>query len=322
MIGEAVCQASPSLALIKYWGKQDSRENLPATPSLAVTLEGIKTETTVTPSANFDRIWIDGKLQDLSGFAPFFQRLRSYLNTDTCFSAVSNNSFPSSAGLASSSSGFAALTYACVRAAGADLDPADLSDLARTGSASAARSVYGGFVLLPAGARRAEPLYAPDHWPQLRILIAVVSRSEKTTSSRKAMEHVRETSPYYDSWIESSLALTDKAIAALGKRDLEQLGEVMRLSYMRMHASMMAASPPHLYWLPSTVAVIRECDRLRAEGVGAWETMDAGPQVKILCSSADASFIAKRIAAVDPGIEIIETRPGPGPICRVKREEL
>jgi diphosphomevalonate decarboxylase len=134
------------------------------------------------------------------------------------------------------------------------------------------------------------------------------------------MEHVRDTSPYYPAWVEGSQKLTDEAVEALAHRDLTRLGEAMRLSYLRMHASMMAASPPHIYWLPNSIAVIRECEHLRSDGIGAWETMDAGPQVKVLCRQAEVPIVADRISSVDPTIKIIETRPGPGPVCRAKGE--
>jgi diphosphomevalonate decarboxylase len=191
-----ICIASPSLALIKYWGKKESPSNLPATPSLAVTLGGLETETRVDLGPK-DSVLLDGRVQDLERFQPFFNNLRRSLKTDQHFQVWSRNNFPSSAGLASSSSGFAALTCAAVRATGRTLSPEALSELARFGSASASRAVFGGFVLLPAGARRARALLPAEHWPELRILVAVVSENAKPVSSRTAMALSRENSPYF-----------------------------------------------------------------------------------------------------------------------------
>ena len=103
-----------------------------------------------------------------------------------------------------------------------------------------------------------------------------------------------------------------EALRALEKRDLELLGETARRSYSLMHAATLAARPPILFWLPATVAVIHACAEMRAEGIGAWETIDAGPQVKILCLDGDAATVTARIGAVSPGIETILCRPGPG----------
>ncbi|MBN1834849.1 MAG: diphosphomevalonate decarboxylase [Spirochaetales bacterium] len=341
----AVCRASPSLALLKYWGKAPTlggrkaptlggrkaptpvgrgepaealaAQNRPATPSLAVTLGGVSTETTVT-EAERDEVYLDGVLQERERFAAFFERLRRTLGVSMHFRAESHNDFPSAAGLASSSSGFAALTAACVCLAGRTLPAGRLSDLARTGSASAARSVYGGFVLFPAGARSARPLYGEEHWPELRVLVAVVTRQAKPVSSREAMERTRATSPYYRPWLRSSAELLPRALEALRLRDLEHLGEVMLLSYARMHASILSADPPILYWLPATVAVIHECRSLRREGVGAWETIDAGPQVKICCLERDLEVVRARLRGVDPSIQFLECRPGPAPYCEVR----
>jgi diphosphomevalonate decarboxylase len=345
---EVVCRASPSLALIKYWGKAEARaagdgrsggsfpgpraaagnpgaevpqppygENRPATPSLAVTLGGVSTETVVR-EAEEDQVFVDGLPQDRARFSTFFARLRETLRVDTQFRAESRNDFPSSAGLASSSSGFAALTAACVRLCGREMSPGQMSDLARTGSASAARSLYGGFVLLPAGARRARQLHGPEFWPELRVLVVVVTRAAKPVSSRAAMERTRLSSPYYRQWIRNSAALLRPALEALEARDLERLGESVLLSYSRMHAAILASAPPLLYWLPLTVAVIQECASLRREGLGAWETIDAGPQVKVLCLERDLPAVRARLSALDPSVELLSCSPGPGPSVEVR----
>jgi diphosphomevalonate decarboxylase len=200
MSDDAVCRAGPSLALVKYWGKSARGDNLPATPSLAVTLGGVHTETraAVRSTAEMaDTMTVGGAIQDPARYSSFFDALRRTLEIPARFNAASTNTFPTSAGLASSSSGFAALAGACARAAGCDPSPADLSAIARAGSASAARSVFGGFVLLPAGARRALQICAPDHWPDLRIVVAVTHRAPKPIASRRAMEETRSSSPYY-----------------------------------------------------------------------------------------------------------------------------
>lgn len=314
------CRAHPSLALIKYWGKSDIRRNLPATPSLAVTLAGVHTETLVRTAdgiAAVDAVMVDGVEQPPERYALFFQALRRRLRTDLRFRADSANSFPTAAGLASSSSGFAALAAACARAAGRALPARELSALARQGSASAARSLFGGFTLLPAGARAARQLLPEQHWPELRVLVAVVSGQAKAFSSRQAMEATRRGSPFYRAWIGTAGGLLAEAIAALRERDLQKLGELARLSYSRMHAALLACAPPVLYWLPDTVALIRACAELRQQGLGAWETIDAGPQVKVLCLAGEAGRVADSLREA-AGARIIECSPGPAPEVRVE----
>jgi diphosphomevalonate decarboxylase len=316
----ACCRASPSLALTKYWGKADDERNLPATSSLAVTLGGLYTETVAAlapPEADRDEVRVDGAAMPTERYAPFFTEIRRIAGRAVYFDAESKNSFPSAAGLASSSSGFAALACACSLAADMGLSAGELSAVARLGSASAARSVFGGFVLLPVGASRAEPLYGPDYWSDFRVVIAITSRAPKGRSSRRAMRQSRETSPYYGAWLESAVAATADALDALAAKDIEQLGEAVRLSCMRMHAVMLAGSPPVLFWNPATLAAIEECGRMRLDGIGAWETIDAGPQVKVVCLSRDVDKISERLRGLPHGLEITVSSPGREPHCEL-----
>ncbi len=318
----ALCRASPSLALLKYWGKRSGRHNLPATPSLAVALEALKTTTRVR-FAERDEVLVDGRPQDPERYAPFFAEVRRLLAAELRFHAESTNNFPAAAGLASSSSGFAALAVACatlcasaaptesVRRRAAALSLGRLSALARLGSASAARALFGGFVLLPAGVRSARQLAPAEHWPELRILIAVVTEKAKELSSRTAMERTRLTSPYFKSWVRSAGKELPEAIEGVMHRDLERLGLAMRRSYLRMFGTMLACDPPVIYWAPESLALIRACAELRTEGLGAWETMDAGPQVKILCLAPELPPIKERLSGL--GVGLIESCVGPSP---------
>ncbi len=311
MSDECICRAGPSLALIKYWGKSLKGDNLPATPSLAVTLGGVHTETRVV-QAEHDSMSVNGARQDPARYGSFFDTLRRTLGVTAHFEAHSTNTFPTSAGLASSSSGFAALAGACARAAGCDASLSDLSSIARAGSASASRAVFGGFSLLPAGGRRARQVFGPEHWPDLRIVVALAARGPKPVSSRRAMEETRAGSPYYFSWVKESTALLPDAMRAVENRDLELLGVTARRSYSLMHGAILGADPPLLYWLPATVAAIHACAALRAEGIAAWETIDAGPQVKILCLEKDHEAVAARMTSLGFGIQTLVCFVGPG----------
>ena len=317
----AFCRASPSLALLKYWGKRDSARNLPATPSLAIALSGLYTSTRVRvldPHEGSDSVRLNGELQPSLRFEQFFDNLRTLLKEELYFEAESTNNFPTAAGIASSSSGFAALALACTFAAGSTLPPRAVSAAARVGSASAARAVFGGFTLLPAGATAARQLYDESYWPELRVIVCVVEEGPKKHSSRGAMETSRETSPYYRPWIRSSARALPRVRRALDRKDIEQLGEAMRLSYLRMFATMISTSPPTLYWLPESVEIINECSEMRSEGIGVWETMDAGPQVKLVCLEEEVDAVTSRIESLRAASKLIVCPVAGPPDCHLE----
>lgn len=167
---KATAVAHPNIALVKYWGKRDDALNLPAVPSLSLTLGGFVTTTTVTWGAASDRFRLDGREAHADEARKVFALLdRIDPNRPRC-DVESQNDFPTAAGLASSSSGFAALAVAGAAAAGVDLDPTALSVLARQGSGSACRSLWGGFVEWRLGERadgldsHGLPVAGPEHW--------------------------------------------------------------------------------------------------------------------------------------------------------------
>ncbi len=309
------CAASPSLALVKYWGKQAGGVNLPATTSIAVTLSHLETITEVRLVDSRDKqcIRVAGCLQDSERYSPFFDNLRATLDHDNWFEVDSINSFPTGAGLASSSSAFAALAFGCTRALGKPVSSGELSRIARVGSGSAARAVYGGFTRLSAGAQQAEQIAPQQHWSDLRVVIAVVDSGPKPISSRSAMSRSAETSIYYRNWIDSSEDLAQLAERAILRRDIEALGSAMRQSYLRMFCTMFTAEPPIVYWLPESVAVIRACERLRHSGIPAWETMDAGPQVKVVTTARWSGRVAEALSRETGNGEILVVGAGAEP---------
>jgi len=310
MTGHAV--AGPSLALIKYWGKQSAADNTPATGSLAVTLSGLESRT----EASFDdrdSVTVNGEEQPLVRFSGFLGNLRAAAGLPGRGLAIrSQNNFPTAAGLASSSSGFAALAGAVAALSGRDLPAAQLSALARLGSGSATRPVYGGFTVFDAGASAAEPEHDEAFWPEFRVVLCVVRESAKPTSSRQGMEASRLTSPYYDAWVRSSPRVLADARRALADRDWAVLGPLIRQSYLRMFGTMFSSEPPLLYWQPESLALIHALEALRAEGFTAWETMDAGPQVKVFCPAGQVEALTAELDRRVPGLRYLTAAPGPG----------
>jgi diphosphomevalonate decarboxylase len=307
----ATARACANIALVKYWGKRGgarSELNLPATGSLSLTLAALVTETTVAfdPALADDAVSLDGDPavgEPLARVAGFLDVVRARAGIATRALVTSVNRFPTASGLASSASGFAALAVAATRAAGLALSPRELSMLARRGSGSAARSLFGGFVRMHAGDRDedavAEPI-ATTLADRVRVVIAVVGRgAPKSEGSRDAMTHVAATSPLYRGWLElvpRDLAAAEAAIAA---GDLAALGELAEANALAMHATAIAARPSIVYWRPATIALLAAVRTLRATGHAAWATIDAGPHVKVLTTPEEADHVARALAMIE-----------------------
>lgn len=318
----AVAQAHPNIALAKYWGKLDAPGNLPAVPSLSLTLAGMVTTTRVTFESSLPQDVL--LLNDAPASRRDTDRVGHLLDhiwpSDKRPRAevVSTNDFPTAAGLASSASAFAALAVAANRAAGAGRSEAELSDLARRSSASAARSLFGGFVELPAGRTDeadapapAASLAAPEHW-DLRLVIAVTTTGRKPVGSTEGMNHTAGTSPLYRAWLDAAPGIFARVRRAVMARDFEALGRAAEHSALTMHATAIAAEPGLIYWTGSTVEALAEVRRMRADGLGVYFTVDAGPHVKAITTPAEVAEVKRRLARV-PGVQrTIITRPGPG----------
>jgi diphosphomevalonate decarboxylase len=319
--------AGTNIALVKYWGKRDVALNLPATGSLSLTLDRLGTRTTVAfDDGATDRLILDGATAGEAATArvsAFLDRVRARAEIARRALVTSDNSVPTAAGLASSASGFAALALAATRAAGLALSPPELSALARVGSGSAARSIFGGFVEMARGERAdgadavAHALPEGDGW-DLRLVVAITAKGPKVMGSTAAMTHTARTSPYYEAWIGAVPADLAAARAAIAARDLAALGAVAERSALRMHAAAMAADPAIIYWNAATVAAIAAVRALRAAGTPSFVTIDAGPHVKALCHAADADAVAAALRAVSGVSETLIAAPGPG--ARVAEE--
>lgn len=324
--------AHANIALVKYWGKRPpvaghpTDLNLPAVGSLSMTLSGLRTVTTVEP-AGADSFALDGAAETGKVAQKVFTHLDrvwalSGTGTRPGCKVVSANHFPTAAGLASSASGFAALTVAAAHAFGVDRDRGELSGVARQGSGSAARSLWGGFVRLDRGTApdgtdcRARPLFSSEQI-DVRLLVVHTATGKKPEGSTSGMERSRETSPYYGAWVDTSEADLDAAEAALVRRDLPALGEVMEHSCFKMHACMWATRPPLVYWNGTSLEAIKAVWAAREDGVPGWVTSDAGPHIKVLCATEHAEPLQSRLAAV-PGVhEVASYAPGPDPVVEV-----
>ena len=319
---EAVtARACANIALVKYWGKRDALLNLPAAGSLSLTLAALVTETTVQFDETLadDTLILDGgpaSAGELARTTAFLDLVRAQAGIPIHARVTSRNEFPTASGLASSASGFAALAVAASRAAGLALEARELSILARRGSGSAARSIFGGFARMHAGSASEDAYAEPVESPlleRIRMVIAVVGGgAPKQRGSRDAMDHTAATSPFYRAWLE--LVPHDLAAvhAALEAGDLERLGVLAEANALAMHASAIAARPAVLYWQPATLALLARVRGLRECGLAAWATMDAGPHVKVLTTADDAPTIAMQLRDLDGVPAVTISAPGAG----------
>ena len=314
MHGRATAIAHPNVALVKYWGKAPGPHNVPAAPSLSVTLDAFSTVTTVA-SASEDRFALNGQAVADAKVAGLLRELREHFALPPLRVATEND-FPTGCGLASSASGFAALVTAIDGCFGLGLTMAERSAWARRGSGSAARSIVGGFgVLRDDGTDwTADELLPADAWP-LNIVIGVTSTRPKAVGSTAGMERSRLTSPFYAPWVAATVADYAVARRAVTERDFATLAQVAESSCLKMHAVALAAEPGLLYWHGATVDALHRVRALRAAGLQVFFTVDAGPQVKAVCAAGDAEAVRAGLAEL-PGIEsVVVSGLGAGAAC-------
>jgi len=314
--------ARPNLALIKHWGKANEKLNLPAVGSISVTVDKLMTRTSVKFDRNLKKDLIklnNTKVdqRDSKRIIPFMDLVRG-MAKDRRFAEVNSlNNFPTAAGLSSSSADFAALALSASRAIGLDLNPNDLSVLARRGSGSAARSIHGGGVELVVGDRedgrdsRATPISDTEFWP-ICIMIAITAKAPEGVSSRDGMRITAKTSPYYPIWISSTQTDLSEMREAILARDITKVGQLSERSCLKMHGAMLSANPAIIYCNGGTLNVIEAVRELRRQGHPVFFTIDAGPQVKIMCEPESKPFVEAALKSCSGVVQLVAMRPGPG----------
>lgn len=320
---KATAKANVNIALIKYWGKRDEELILPTNNSLSLTLDGLYTTTTVQFKEELteDVFTLDG--EKVTGVA--FKRVTEFLNIirkeagKECLYAEINskNDVPTAAGFASSASGFAALAAAASKAIGLNLSDEELSRITRRGSGSACRSIYGGFAEWQMGEKDdgsdsyAVPIAPRDHW-DLRIAAVILTDKEKSVSSRDGMKRTVDSSAFFQSWVESNPADLEGIKEGIKARDFHKVGEIAEANCLKMHATTLAAKPPFTYWTDSTMKVMQEVQKMRADGIPAYFTIDAGPNVKLLYLPEYEETILERLKEISDVTEVILSRAGEG----------
>jgi len=301
----AIAQANPNLAFIKYWGNRDNTLRLPMNGSISMNLDGLYTRTTVSfqPSLPFDELIINEHEVTGSGLdrvSHILDIIRDMANISERAEVMTENNFPSGAGIASSASAFAALALAGSKAAGLNLSEPELSRLARRGSGSASRSIPSGFVEWQAGTTDEDSfafsIAEPDHW-NLVDCVAIVSASHKKTGSTEG-HALAPTSPLQAARVSDTPRRLELCRSAILRRDFDSFASIVELDSDMMHSVMMTSTPALHYWKPASLAVINAVRVWRADGLQACYTVDAGANVHVICPEANAQTIDKRLREI------------------------
>lgn len=302
--------APANIALCKYWGKRNDEIHLPNTSSLSISLGKVGTWTRISPSPEgFDELIFNGTHVGLdTPLAHRIFRFVDYFRRKQIIPLVieTRNDLPTAAGLATSASGFAALVKALNEYFALTMSPEQLSICARIGSGSASRSIYDGFVRWNRGTQDdgmdsfAEPIAVDtDYWQQLRIGVVIVDSNEKHLSSREGMFQTVESSILYDAWSMQVTRDLEEIEEALASNDFTRLGQATEHNALSMHATMLSAWPPVMYWQPKTLEIMQRVWELRREGIELYFTIDAGANVKLLFLAQDEPVICEKFDQIE-----------------------
>jgi diphosphomevalonate decarboxylase len=320
----ATAQAFANIAFIKYWGNRDNTLRLPSNGSISMNLDGLYTRTTVSfqPSLPFDELIINGHEvtgPGLDRISYILDIIRGMANIHERAEVMSENNFPSGAGIASSAAAFAALALAGSKAAGLKLSEPELSRLARRGSGSAARSIPGGFVEWQAGTSDEDSfafsIAEPDHW-NLIDCVAIVSAAHKKTGSTEG-HSLAGTSPLQAARIADAPRRLDICRKAILERDFNTFASIVELDSDMMHAVMMTSTPALHYWKPASLEVMVCVRQWRMEGIPVCYTVDAGPNIHVICPETEAHIIENRLREIKGVENVLVARAG-GPAKNVE----
>lgn len=297
---KATAKAPANIAFVKYWGKENDDLTLPCNNSISMNLRDLFTQTTVDFSPNYTS---DEVAIGYFGESPTIvadkkrervirqlDRLRKLQGINTKAKVVSVNNFPAEVGIASSASAFAALTMAICNALNIKYDEKSLSILTRLGgSGSACRSIPAGFVEWEKGDKSensfAHQIAPTDHWDLSDVILVVSKKSKKSTSLEGHKS--AKSSPYFLSRLAELPTRLANVREAIKEKNLTKLGSELEKEAMSLHITALTSLPPIWYWEPETISVIKDVYLLRESGLEAYFTIDAGPNVHLICHSND-----------------------------------
>ena len=316
---KVTARAHTNIALVKYWGKKDRQLIIPQTDSLSLTLDKFYTDTTVEfrSELQHDQLTVDGQSfapEQMTKVTRVLNRVRE-LSHQQCHAVItSTNHVPMAAGLASSASAFAALALAASQAAGLSLNGRDLSRLARRGSGSATRSIFGGLVEWHAGhddqSSYAEPIMEQVDFG-IEMLAILIDTKPKAISSRGGMQSSVATSPFYPVWRDVVAHDMVAMKQAIERHDINSIGHLAEENAMRMHALTLSADPDYTYFDGGTIKAMDLIKGLRNQGINCYYTMDAGPNVKVIYDHRYRERIINALAPAFGADHLVVAQPGP-----------
>ena len=314
-----------NIAFVKHWGM--SLEGLPLAGSLSMNLSNCTTTTNIEENSavGLDQVFIqnyDGKTKtiiqnidqrDDKVFAQI-ELIRALSGSDEKVKITSSNNFPTKSGIASSASGFSALTFGLCNFYGLDLDVNNMARLvAKAGSISAVRSLcnnFGEVKLNEAGLIEVSDCSEFEKFDLIDI-IAIVDQGEKFSSSLNG-QRVAETSPFFDSRItEVKRNLLDIKTAAK-KRFFSEVGRIIELEAVMLHSVMLTSNPAQKYINAKTLEVVDKVLELRRAGVECFFTIDAGANVHIITTKLNQEVVVENMRSLKSVIDLIVNFPCKG----------
>lgn len=283
-----------NIAIIKYWGKKAEKEMVPATSSISLTLENMYTETTLSPlpaDAKADAFYINGQVQNEAEHDKMSKIIDRYRPEGAGFVRIdTKNNMPTAAGLSSSSSGLSALVKACNAFFQLGLNRRELALEAKFASGSSSRSFYGP---LAAWDKDSGEIYPVETDLKLAMIMLVLEDQKKPISSRDGMKLCVETSTTFDEWIRQSEQDYKDMLVYLKENDFKKVGELTEKNALAMHATTKTATPSFSYLTDASYEAMDFIRQLREQGESCYFTMDAGPNVKVLCLEKDLDHLAE-----------------------------
>lgn len=325
----ATARACANLAFVKYWGKRDNSLNLPLNNSISMTLDGAHTTTAVAFSAGpgEDRVVLAGQPAP-AAFAirvsRHLDRIRALAGVTAAAHVETVNNFPAGTGLASSASGFAALTLAATAALDLQLTKRELSVLARLGSGSACRSIHDGFVEWHAGddsdSSCATRLADARHWELVDVAVLVTQQAKAIPSSEG--HKLATGSPFWRARRRGLPARLEALREALLTRDFQLFCREVEAEALEMHAIMLTSGHEArgswqsgiFYWTEDTLRLLIAVQEWRRGGMEVCFTLDAGPTVHLLCLEDQVPDLLQALAGLEgfDDWQLLPSRPGPG----------
>lgn len=321
----ATAIAHPNIAFIKYWGNLDDGLRIPSNSSISMNLASLHTKTSVEFSPEFQQDFLTINHQaanelQLERVSKFLDIVRQTSQVNFRARVNSSNNFPHGAGIASSASAFACLALAASTALGLHLDEGSLSRLARRGSGSACRSIPSGFVEWQAGqddeSSFAFSIANPDHWDLVDCVCLVETGPKEVGSTEGHLAAI--TSPIQSARVSDSLRRLGICRHAILHKDFDELSNVVELDSNLMHSVMMTSRPPLFYWTSASLELMKAIPRLRRTGLPVCYSLDAGPNVHVICTADAVPLVMKHLTQF-PGVNQVLISPVGGP-ARLQEE--